>query len=89
MENWNKWERDFQLSPLNSCSQSTVTFRVAVPNVTDKPEWKLNGQIISLALPLTDTVSTQRTGCVVAKSTRNREGFLAKLDRPCLSSKIL
>ena len=33
-----------------------ITFSVQVPVVTDKPEWNLNGQIISLTLPLTETV---------------------------------
>ena len=31
---------------------------VAVPSVPDKPEWKLDGQMMSLTLPLTETVNT-------------------------------
>ncbi|XP_033118557.1 splicing factor 3A subunit 1-like [Anneissia japonica] len=34
-----------------------VTFRVQLPNVPDKPEWKLAGQIVTMTLPLTDSVS--------------------------------
>ena len=29
-----------------------------VPQMPDKPEWKLDGQILSLTLQLTDTVNT-------------------------------
>ena len=35
-----------------------VTLSVAVPNVPDKPEWKLEGQMMSLTLPPTETVNT-------------------------------
>ncbi|RWS06912.1 splicing factor 3A subunit 1-like protein [Dinothrombium tinctorium] len=34
-----------------------VTFKVQVPNIPSKPEWKLNGQTLTLSLPLTDLVS--------------------------------
>ena len=34
-----------------------VTFSVQVPTVTDKPEWKLNGQLVQMTLPLSDPVS--------------------------------
>lgn len=34
-----------------------VTFRVQVPNMMDKSEWKLSGQAFTITLPLTDTVS--------------------------------
>ena len=35
-----------------------VTLSVAVPSVPDKPEWKLDGQMMSLTLPPTETVNT-------------------------------
>lgn len=35
-----------------------VKFHVQLPHVPDKPEWNLNGQTISLVLPLTETVAT-------------------------------
>lgn len=38
-------------------SKGPVTFFVQVPHVPDKPEWNLNGQTISLVLPLSETVS--------------------------------
>lgn len=37
--------------------QGPVTVKVVIPNVVDKPEWKLNGQTLEYTLPLTDTVS--------------------------------
>lgn len=37
---------------------SPVTFKVLVPAMPDKPEWKLEGQMLSLTLELTDTVNT-------------------------------
>merc|ERR1712025_1185423 len=36
---------------------SPVTFRVVVPNMPDKPEWKLHGQTIAVTLPLSDPIS--------------------------------
>ena len=39
-------------------SQGPVNFKVAVPNIQDKAEWKLNGQLLAFTLPLTDSVST-------------------------------
>jgi len=35
-----------------------VTFKVAIPAMPDKPEWKLEGQQLSLTLPLTESVNT-------------------------------
>ena len=34
-----------------------MTFHVQIPSQTDKPEWKLNGQMLTFSLPLTDNVS--------------------------------
>ncbi|KAK3603715.1 hypothetical protein CHS0354_023328 [Potamilus streckersoni] len=34
-----------------------VKFRVLIPKMDDKPEWKLHGQTLTFTLPLTDTVS--------------------------------
>ena len=42
-------------------NRGPVTFTVVVPVVEDKPEWKLNGQMLSVTMPLTDTVSTLKT----------------------------
>ena len=38
----------------------TVTFRVMIPNMPDKPEWQLNGQTITLTHPLSDTVAIMK-----------------------------
>ncbi|XP_035224925.1 splicing factor 3A subunit 1-like isoform X2 [Stegodyphus dumicola] len=38
-------------------NKGPVTFRVQVPSVAEKPEWKLNGQVLAFTLPLTDQVS--------------------------------
>jgi hypothetical protein len=37
--------------------QSPVSLKVAVPNMSEKPEWRLKGQLLTLTLPLSDTVS--------------------------------
>ncbi|CAI8032168.1 Splicing factor 3A subunit 1, partial [Geodia barretti] len=34
-----------------------VTFRVHVPNLPERSEWKMNGQLITMTLPITDPVS--------------------------------
>merc|ERR1739844_657324 len=36
---------------------SPVTFRVVVPNDPEKPDWELNGQMLTLTLPLSDPIS--------------------------------
>jgi splicing factor 3A subunit 1 len=39
-------------------NNATVKFYVQVPSVPEKPEWSLNGQMISLVLPLTEQVNS-------------------------------
>ena len=34
-----------------------MAFKVLVPPMPDKPEWKCNGQALQMTLPLTDTIS--------------------------------
>jgi splicing factor 3A subunit 1 len=34
-----------------------VSFSVMCPNITDKSEWRLNGQVIPMTLPLQDTLT--------------------------------
>ena len=46
-----------ELEFLNMYGGGLVTFSVLVPAATDKPEWKLNGQMIQMTLPLSDQVS--------------------------------
>ena len=43
------------------CFQGAVTFKVQVPNISDKSDWKCTGQTVELTLPLTDTVRIQST----------------------------
>jgi splicing factor 3A subunit 1 len=38
-----------------------IAFKVQVPNVSDKPEWKLNGQTLSLTMAPTDLISVIKT----------------------------
>jgi splicing factor 3A subunit 1 len=35
-----------------------ITFKVQVPHVADKPEWKLNGQVVNLTLAPRDSMTT-------------------------------
>merc|ERR1719411_1988712 len=37
---------------------SPVTMKVSVPNMPDKPEWKLEGQMLTITLGLTETVNS-------------------------------
>ena len=41
-----------------------------VPKADDKPEWKLNGQMFTYTLPLTDSVSTNVNLSHLADSVR-------------------
>ena len=40
---------------------SPVTMKVAVPNMPDKPEWKCDGQMMSVTLALTETVNSVKS----------------------------
>lgn len=61
-----------------------VKFQVAVPVVTDKPEWRLSGQTLTLTLPLTDPVSVVKakvhdeTGLPPGKQKLARDGLFFK-----------
>ncbi|XP_049842965.1 splicing factor 3A subunit 1 isoform X2 [Schistocerca gregaria] len=65
-------------------SKGPVTFKVAVPNLTDKPEWRLRGQVLNLTLPLTDTVAVvkakvhEETGMPPGKQKLHWEGLFFK-----------
>lgn len=37
---------------------SPVTFQVLVPQLQEKPEWRLNGQVVNVTLALSDTVTS-------------------------------
>ncbi|RWS31181.1 splicing factor 3A subunit 1-like protein [Leptotrombidium deliense] len=61
-----------------------VTFKVQVPNIPDKPEWKLHGQMLTLSLPLTDLVSVikvkihEQIGMPPGKQKLQYEGMFIK-----------
>lgn len=61
-----------------------VTFNVAVPNLSDKPEWKCNGQMLRFTLPLTDQVSVTKAkifeelGMPAGKQKLQYEGLFIK-----------
>lgn len=42
-------------------NKGPVTFNILVPLIDDKPEWKMNGQMLSLTLALTDNVAALKT----------------------------
>lgn len=61
-----------------------VSLQVQAPSGSDKPEWRLNGQIISITLSLSDSVSTlkskiqEETGLPPAKQKISYEGMFFK-----------
>ncbi|XP_041356124.1 splicing factor 3A subunit 1-like [Gigantopelta aegis] len=65
-------------------NKGPVRFKVMVPHVTDKPEWKLNGQKLDFTLPLTDTVSVikaklhESIGMPAGKQKLQYEGLFIK-----------
>lgn len=38
-----------------------ISLQVQAPSAVDKAEWRLNGQIISISIPLSDTISTLKS----------------------------
>lgn len=65
-------------------NKGPVTFKVVVPLLADKPEWKLNGQALTLTLPLTDTVASVKAsiseaiGMPAAKQKLHCDGIFYK-----------
>lgn len=61
-----------------------VSLQIQAPSGVDKPEWRLNGQIISITVALNDTVSTlkikiqEETGLPPAKQKISHEGMFFK-----------
>lgn len=41
--------------------QSPITIQVQVPHVNDKPEWRLNGQTLSINIGLSDPISVLKS----------------------------
>ncbi|XP_064485090.1 splicing factor 3A subunit 1-like [Ornithodoros turicata] len=61
-----------------------VTIKVQVPEASDKAEWKLKGQTVTLTLPLTDTISVlkaklhEELGMPPGKQKLQYEGMFVK-----------
>lgn len=61
-----------------------VSLQVQVPHNADKPEWRLNGQIISLNVSLTDAITSlksklqEETGLPPAKQKLSHDGMFFK-----------
>ncbi|XP_013393875.1 splicing factor 3A subunit 1-like [Lingula anatina] len=71
-----EWIRRFGKGP--------VLFKVQIPNVPDKPEWKLTGQYLTFSFPLTDSVSVikaklqEELGMPTGKQKLQYEGIFIK-----------
>ncbi|XP_002739067.1 splicing factor 3A subunit 1-like [Saccoglossus kowalevskii] len=61
-----------------------VMFKVQVPHLPDKPEWKLNGQALTMTLPITDQISVikaklfEELGMPTGKQKLQLEGMFIK-----------
>lgn len=65
-------------------NKGPVAVKVQVPNMQDKTEWKLNGQVLNFSVPLTDQVSVikvkihEATGMPAGKQKLQYEGIFIK-----------
>uniref|UniRef100_A0A8D2ZSL5 Splicing factor 3A subunit 1 n=1 Tax=Scophthalmus maximus TaxID=52904 RepID=A0A8D2ZSL5_SCOMX len=65
-------------------NKGPVAVKVQVPNMQDKTEWKLNGQVLNFTVPLTDQVSVikvkihEATGMAAGKQKLQYEGIFIK-----------
>uniref|UniRef100_A0A087YFQ4 Splicing factor 3a, subunit 1 n=1 Tax=Poecilia formosa TaxID=48698 RepID=A0A087YFQ4_POEFO len=65
-------------------NKGPVAVKVQVPNMQDKTEWKLNGQVLNFTVPLTDQVSVikvkihEATGMPAGKQKLQYEGIFIK-----------
>lgn len=66
------------------CHKSPVTIQVQVPNLSDKPEWKLNGQTLSINIGLSDSIQKlkqrvqEETDMPPAKQKISHDGIFFK-----------
>uniref|UniRef100_A0A1L8DHC8 Splicing factor 3A subunit 1 n=1 Tax=Nyssomyia neivai TaxID=330878 RepID=A0A1L8DHC8_9DIPT len=64
--------------------QGPITIQIQVPSMTEKSEWRLNGQTVAITLSLTDTIATMKgklqdeTGMPPAKQKISYEGMFFK-----------
>jgi len=67
-----------------NAAKGPIKFNVQIPNVPDKPEWNLKGQLIPFTMPLTDTVSVIKNKLVdylnmaIAKQKLQYDGMFIK-----------
>ncbi|KAJ3603644.1 hypothetical protein NHX12_028389 [Muraenolepis orangiensis] len=65
-------------------NKGPVAVKVQVPNMQDKTEWKLSGQVLNFTVPLTDQVSVikvkihEATGMAAGKQKLQYEGIFIK-----------
>lgn len=66
------------------CHKSPVTVQVQVPNLSDKPEWKLRGQTLSINIGLGETIQKlkqrvqEETDMPPAKQKISHDGIFFK-----------
>lgn len=60
--------------------QGPVSIKVQVPNMQDKTEWKLNGQVLVFTLPLTDQVRVAAPNWPQAQGHQGIRGTLPPTD---------
>lgn len=75
--------------------KSSITLQVQVPNSTDKPEWKLNGQLLSINIALGDTIQRlkqkvqEETDMPPAKQKISHDGIFFKDNNTCAYYNLL
>lgn len=72
-----------------------ITVQVQIPNAADKGDWKLNGQLVSMTLALTDTIATMKAklqeeiGMPPAKQKILYDGMFFKDNNSCAYYNLL
>jgi len=72
-----------------------VTFKVQVPHVADKPEWSLNGQVMTLSLGARDSMTLlknkiqEQLGIPLAKQKVQFEGVCVKDNQTMVACNIV
>lgn len=75
------------LQPSFISSQGPVAVKVQVPNMQDKTEWKLSGQVLNFTVPLTDQVGDRWLLVPFLIKGKNFMGAPLHCVPRCLSSK--
>lgn len=75
--------------------KGTITIQVQSPNVTDKPEWKLNGQLLTINIGLADSIQKlkqkvqEETDLPPAKQKISHDGIFFKDSNSCAYYNLL